>query len=405
MKIFKSPILISFLLVLLTFSSFSCEKQNPNRVYFSIDEKDRKIIIPVKLNDTLSAKMIFDTGWHIGGFALDSVFYHSHFKPDNHTSIPLEIHSGWSRDLSANSVIHNKHHNVEVGKTKLSYDYINVFDWHKYTNNSTSDGVFNIPQNDTTHIWEINFEHNYIEIHQENEFKFPATCSFFPMSRSENRIQFPLCIRFEDDDIMEINADFLIDTAAAWDLVMNDTAEEFKYIDKREDAVWIEFMSSYFKRYPTTFLLCDNIVIDSSRLYTYDLQSRSNAPYILGLNFLKHFNVFIDIKKRQIGLERHNNYKRLVNPLYRRFYYNSPPDSDGRYIVTVMSDAKDNFFRNAGLTIGDEIVAINGLDISQITREYRHQNLEQDTLIYSIIRNKESIELLIPVDKTQEKGD
>jgi len=52
----------------------SCwNNSNTNRVYFTIDPKDRKILIPVQLNDSLKANMIFDTGYSEGTFSLDSL--------------------------------------------------------------------------------------------------------------------------------------------------------------------------------------------------------------------------------------------------------------------------------------------------------------------------------------------
>ena len=40
----------------------SCNTENPNRVYFTIDPYDRKILVPFLLNDSIKANLFFDTG-------------------------------------------------------------------------------------------------------------------------------------------------------------------------------------------------------------------------------------------------------------------------------------------------------------------------------------------------------
>ncbi|EXZ22777.1 hypothetical protein M086_3476, partial [Bacteroides fragilis str. S13 L11] len=43
----------------------------------------------------------------------------------------------------------------------------------KWYMNSSSEGMFNIPPNDTMHVWELNFEHNYMEIHLAQNYRMP----------------------------------------------------------------------------------------------------------------------------------------------------------------------------------------------------------------------------------------
>ena len=45
------------------------------KVYFCINPKDRQIVLPVQLNDSITARLGFDTG---GQFVLDSMFCATH---------------------------------------------------------------------------------------------------------------------------------------------------------------------------------------------------------------------------------------------------------------------------------------------------------------------------------------
>ena len=51
----------------------SCNTHS-NRVYFTIDPEDRKIVLPVQIDDSITARLAFDSGATIGALVLDSTF-------------------------------------------------------------------------------------------------------------------------------------------------------------------------------------------------------------------------------------------------------------------------------------------------------------------------------------------
>lgn len=115
--------------------------------------------------------------------------------------------------------------------------------------------------------------------------------------------------------------------------------------------------------------------------------------------------MFIDRKNWQIGLQPIKNFQRIVNPLGRRFHYSAPKNSEGKYIVTKIADYKDNYYKTAGLQEGDEIIAINDKLFKDITHEENREFYKTDTLVLDIIRDGESLKIVVPVDKNEKQGD
>ncbi len=63
MKVVKFSCLLSFVLLGLLCSCRQQEQEDTsNRSYFTFDLTDRKLAIPVQLNDSVTVKLLFDTG-------------------------------------------------------------------------------------------------------------------------------------------------------------------------------------------------------------------------------------------------------------------------------------------------------------------------------------------------------
>jgi hypothetical protein len=402
----KKKIIFYLFLFLALAGVYSNCAENSNRVYFTINPENRQIIIPVQLNDSITANMTFDTGWNDRAIFLDSTFvaFHSCLLP-NTLPETSQIASAWGGDGVSN-LIYNTQKTVKIGNTDLTYNGVQIFDWKKALQ-SNNDGIFNIPTNDTTHVWELNFEHNYLEIHPAESFQMPKNCL---LSRLEMNalfgIQLNLQIKSADGDTLTINGEYTIDTGMAWDIaLMHPNKEESDFFNKREDAVWTHFMDGYNRYYTVRATIFDNFIVDSLRIYTFNSSHRIKSEYLIGQNFLKRFNVFFDMKNRQVGLQPIKNFQRVVNPNHRRFHLSTNITSDRNLIVTMIADYKDNYYKKAGLQEGDEITAINGKLFKDITYEEKLKFNEIDTFVFDIIRKGQTLKLVIPVDKNEEQGD
>jgi type II secretory pathway component PulC len=102
-----------------------------------------------------------------------------------------------------------------------------------------------------------------------------------------------------------------------------------------------------------------------------------------------------------------NSFERVVNPGWRVFHYSSPPRPDGTYRITVMGNYKKNYFKTAGLQVGDEIVMLNDSLYKDVMSSYNlHEQLwSSDTLRFDILRNGQPLRIAVPVDKSEEQGD
>ncbi|MDR2146152.1 MAG: tight junction protein ZO-3 [Tannerella sp.] len=410
--------LYSLCLIILSIGS-SCER-NTNKAYFTINPENRQIVVPVHLNDTLVARLVFDTGF--GTFALDSSFcVNSKFNMNNPDTI-RPWRSAWS-SRGVPGYFYNKNQTVKIGNTGLTFPQLLISDWMGYTNSDNSDGIFGIPQQDTVHVWELNFEYNYLEIHSATGFKMPRNSILLPLEKDDQYhmffVRIPMHIKFVNGDTLTIDRIFLIDTGMFWDMAIMHPANEMSFFDKRNDAVWMQYSEGY-NRYYTVNATFSNYSADSLRIYTFN--HSMYGGYLIGLNFLKRFNVFLDLKNRQIGLQPIKNFQRVVNPLYRRFHYSTVKTPGGKIIVSKVADYTDNYYKTAGLQEGDEIIAVNGLPYDNYSYALFHRDtllnmfrnnimgedrhiFREDTLTYDIIRQEKLMKIVVLVDRNEEQGD
>jgi hypothetical protein len=402
-----------FFFLTLTGVSNSCTERssNANRIYFTINPKDRKIVIPVQLNDSTTANMAFDTGWGDQAISLDSTFVATHpYLVPNECPDTLQGGTAWT-DYRVLSLKYNSPITVKIGNASLDYNGIDVFNCKKALQTEDSEGIFNIPGTDTAHVWEWNFEHNYLKIYRTEDFQMPENCFLYPLNR-ENCYPFVIPVSMQikcaDGDTIIINdTRCTIDMALPADLALvHPSQKELEFFDRREDAIWTQFVDGYTRRYTVSATIFDNFVIDSLRIYTYsNPYEKVRSKSLIGLNFLRRFNVFFDMKNHQVGFQPIKNFRRIVNPNSRRFHISAFPNSEGKFIVTVVADYKANYYKTAGLQVGDEIVEINGKPLRSITREENIEFHKKDTLVYNIIRNGKPLKILIPIDKNEQQGD
>lgn len=285
-----------------------------------------------------------------------------------------------------------------------------TYNWKDYYRSYDVDGMFNIPKNDTTHVWEFNFEHNYLEIHTATGFKMPEDCFVTPLITDNKspypfNIQLPLNIKCDNGDTLTLNRTFMIDAGMPWDIALLSKAEELPFFNKKQNAVWTAFLGSYYRHYNVNAIMNSRLKIDSLRVYTFDLPMGISANYLIGLNFIKRFNIFFDLKNRQFGLQPIKNYQRIINSLYRRFHYSTQRNSNGKFIVTFVADYKENYYKTAGLQKGDEIVAVDGKPYKDISRDERRNFYTKDKLVFEIIRKGKPLKIIMKVDQNEKQGD
>ena len=369
--------------------------QGSNRIYFVDYPNNRKIVIPVQLNDSVFANMTFDTGAGPDYFSLDSIFASVHSDRLTFTGLPAktEIGSGWTNSWVP-ALHYRSPQTVTIGNSNLFYNSVFIYD-HKRALGIKMDGLFNIPQ-DTTQIWELNFENNYLEIYSATDFKMPKDCFLFPLEKSEEHhfpfnVRIPIQISYSDGDTLTIDRLWMIDTGMDFDIALRFPADELEFFNKKNNAVWLRtLLHEYSRRYAVNATSFEGFLLDSLHIYTLDYFPRDNrVKYLLGLNFLKRFNVFFDLKNNQLGLQPIDNFRRFVD-IDERYYLTIQKTSDEKRVIERIADFPGNYYYEAGLHNGDEFVRVVGL------REHLEKS-PQDSLTFRIIRSGSPMEISVPV--------
>ncbi|MDR0681846.1 MAG: tight junction protein ZO-3 [Dysgonamonadaceae bacterium] len=398
----------AYFLVLAIEICYGCTNSGDNRISFTINPENHLINIPVCLQDSIMANMLFDSGAVNGIFRLDSTFV------ANHPSLVPNVRPNLEMQGSAWGVFQVPDYSytmplpVKLGQTTVSYDQLHIYDMKRALGIKWSDGIFNMPKNDTVNVWEWNFEHDYLEIHPVDNFKMPEDCYLCPMKSQgyhAHYIQFSMQIQCADGDTLSISQPCWVDMGIPNDLVIVNPSDEWMFFDKK-DSDRIECRTDKFGCfYKVNAIAFDGFIMDSMRLYVVDNPYALPAKYIVGLNFLKRFNLFFNKKHGILGLQPLKKYKRLDSGKTKRFYFSVKVTENITWIVTKTGNHETNSYKTAGLQRGDEITGINNMPLKTMTDEQYEEFQKKDTLIYDIIRDGKPLKLVISVDKTEEQGD
>jgi hypothetical protein len=408
------------LFVILLFAASACAnnqtptdtigKLHPNRLSFSFDSVTYQILIPIQI-DSIIANLMFDTGEDVD-LLLDSTFVFTHgffsrFQPNaTRRNYPL------MRKFNIPASLYDTTLSLKVGETVVECGPVIVQPLDLKTISGVAiNGIFNIPKEDTTHVWELNFEKNYLEIHPTDCFIMPEGCMIFPVLKfgSESNklyIQIPLQLVY-DKDTLKSNYTYLMDTGMSYDMILGSPAEEITYFKNHGDWIWYSGNGNdIFWKNTLKAIAWDDTIIDTLEVYSSTEDHLSQIRDI-GINLLKRFNVFFNMKTLQVGLQP-IKYQRLKNTLggVLYFYVDTLPTPQGNYKITFIPHFKDNYYEAAGLRLGDEIVSYNGYlyrDIVQ--RKVRPDNViaRSDTLIFEILRNGQPIQIIVPIPEDKRK--
>ncbi len=401
---------ICFLVVVCFAGCHTYSEEDTGRVPFTINPLGRHLDIPVLLEDSIATNLMFDTGAQVAGYflELDSTLCveHSSIVGDLCAEDTIMTGVAWTPSRTP-GIVYNKKLKTSLGNHSFTYTGMIVSDLKTYMGEKNYEGIFNIPATDTTHVWELNFEHNYLKIHSGDEFIMPDNCFVTPLIKAVYPFYFrlPLKIQTASGDTLTMNHVYMIDTGMSDDICLMRHAEEFPFFDKQKDAVWLQTAYKYTRYYTVQGKLFNQMALDSLRIYTIGHKNDVKSEYLVGLNFLKRFNVFFDMKNQQIGLQPIANFQRVVNPVRKRFHISFEPTQSGRILVSKVADYKGNYYQAAGFQEGDEVISVNGKIFNKLTSGDEKELSEQDTLYYDILRNGQQLKLTVHVDRNEEQGD
>ena len=372
------------------------------KVYYHIPDNYPHIVVPTIINDSVHANLTFDTG---GGLWLDSTFCaQNKIKIDN--EFVRNDGVAWS---NSTTLFHfsTTPMDLSFGDLHVTYKKHQILDWKWYMGPYEPVGMFDTPIDDTTHVWEINFEKEYLQIHPGSSFTAPEGTTFFPMEADGESflITMPITARFPDGTIIKGHWKGVIDTGSHQDIVLVNDAPEINMLMKRKDAVWTYNPNGYYHWNEVSATVFDKYHLDSLRLYTIQNRVAGDFNYVIGTNFLKHFNVFLDLKNKRLGLQPLDHFKRITDPLAPPYHFSTKKNKYGRNIIAHIANYESNYIRKSDLRLGDEVISIDGIDYNKLTLWDEHRFMKMDTVKYKIRRQGKIKVLIVHVNKNEKLGD
>ena len=368
--------------------------------------------MPVVFQDSIKANLIFDTGCR--NCNLDSSFVSKHPSlVSGKELLGFGISgSAWNPSSWFPAKVY-KGLEFKLGEYTARYENYSVLDFRTMMGLKDVDGIAGIPPADSTKVWHLDFEHNFIAIHRADSFEMPDGCMMFPLktATSPNGLRLtanlPLEIKMPGGDTLTLHRDFLIDSGAWSELTLTCEAPEVARINRnKDDAVWLPTPDSKYTRNYAASASLLGIELDSFRIQTYAFKTGVTYPYVLGSNFLKRFNVYLDLQRKVMGLAPLRDFTRVIDKRARRFHFNYDDKAmaEGRWVIKNIADNKENYFYTAGLRKGDELVSMNGIPMKEIDMVPREKIFQSEYIVCKLIRDGKTMEITVPVNKNEPVG-
>ena len=347
------------------------------------------IYIPTIINGTIKCNTIYDTG-AANMFGVDSVFLaHSTWKPEKTGQAFTSGGAGKTkvRVIADKTKIHAGTINDEYNIVPI-FQLRNVVDCH-------SDGIMGI-KNIADYPFEINFEHRYLKQHKSG------------MPNTEGYQKLP--IRYENNKIfLQAETSIKGTNIKGWYLMDTGSGGSVDFTAKTASQCKLDTITT--KRYYTDYsqlgigdkkqevivdMLSDKIVIGSDTICRCPISympegtgAFSDRPYvgIIGNDIWRNCNIIIDVKNNALYLRRFKSQE-PKGPTYDYSFRNRTDICRG-WIVSSLVRGGDAV--QAGMELGDTIIAINGKNVSEYTwdEEYDLFKIPKQVLTITAANGKE----------------
>ena len=385
---------MKYILFLIAFFLLSCSnsiyqiKENNNYQDYIKTKFDNHIYFNVKINNSSEGNFVYDTG--ADGLYLDSLFY---FKSK------LDYKNIENAELGGVGTNKQK---IQIILDTIGFTYSNL----EYKSVQTPvlnlksilgkkvDGIlgFGFFKNK---VLEIDYEKEFIKIYDTiTNLTNIKEYDYLPISKTNNRLYVNGNIQI--NDTLRINGKFIIDMGCPLSLVLtNQIAKDnnLENIDKK-----VQYYSSNIgvggKSSGYTFISKSvnfgNYFFENAPVYyssdTVGALSRKDYIGILGNQILSKFRLVIDPINDRIYLKINKEFNKDLNIPRLGFSFIDRTDIEKGWLVTLMFENSNA--EKSGLRIGDKILKVNGITVSNINnQDFRKKCKTINKLNLSVLRN------------------
>lgn len=396
MKYFKF-----FLIACIIFQSCSENKSvsvNYNRKIesnFYINKYNGNLVITSCINDTIPCSLIFDTGASgllIIKSSVSDKFYQGESSVKDSLVGGFDDAFYYTDNIKEQTKVYAGNKDIEFKSFKRVPDNSAL---GKIISKSNADGIISIQ--DSVKSLKLEFSRNRILFNTENDII--DTDIVLQLTKKGNKYiikQFPFVFKLGDTAIMA-KEDLIIDTGYRGDISCKNTALDNIF----ENAILTLSKKKIRMSSKDYLFITDTLHIKRDIWIEYNNPLRNTSfvmktsHLLVGVEFLKTFDIYMDLKKDSIWLKR-INYESILDssdsakidgPIIagRYDYVNK------RYIVMYLK--AESPYTTAGIIPGDIICDINNIDFMFIRDSIRNNTVHYP-LVFNILRDGRSLALI-----------
>ena len=341
------------------------------------------IILHATINDTIECDVLYDTG-AANMFGVDSVWLsHSHWKPER---IGYAMASGGAGKTKVRIVVDRT--KVNIGNIENDYNIVPIFQLRDVVD-CHIDGIWDV-LNIADYPFEINFEQGFLKQHKSGK---PSTEGYvkLPIKYENRRILFqaetsisgkivkgwylmdtgnPGTVDFTTEATIEYGLESFPGKRYITDITqfgLGDKEQDY-YVDMQSD--WIVIGGDTIRSKTVSY------IPDGAGAF-------SKGPYIamVGNAIWSKYNIIIDVKGSALYLRRFKDETPL-EPSYD-YHFRNRTDIGRGWIVSSLVRERDAV--NAGMAIGDTIIAVNGRSVTDYSWEEEYNIDEQPRQVIDLI--------------------
>lgn len=319
------------------------------------------IYLQTTINDSVHVNTLFDTG-AANIFGIDSVaFEQSAWHPQQ----VGKTRAGGAAGSTMVRVIADGT-KVQMGNVVQQYPIVPIFKLRDIVNRHV-DGIWGI-KDISKYPLEINFEKRYLKQYTST---VPNTEGYqqLPIKYDDNRIMLQAEVQLGGQ---KVKGWYLMDTGSGGSVSFTSGAVAEFAFEKIEGKRYLADMTQAGigdKAMETSVeMMSDHILIGSDTIRYTDIDyvpegvgAMGNRPYlgIIGNDVWDRYNIIIDAKNQMLYLRRH----KTDEPIGKKYGYSwrNRTDICRGWVVSYMNHSSEA--HEAGVEIGDTIIAINGRDV------------------------------------------